>query len=422
MLKHLIIFIFIVIFKTTGLSAQINYYAIADSLYKAKDFKSGATAYITAAKKSIEPATIKAAYYNAACCFALNHDTANAIAYLKKAVFKYGYRSTGIMSDADLISLHHTKTWKKVVAKISSGQKLLRDPTHPKLITTDIHHFWQAYDAAQKDTTHMKEIFQARYFDKATPGLKDYIATKVGTIESFVASQKAKPKFYAAIRKNTLSIDNMKEEIMQGFQKFKNLYADAIFPDIYFVIGRGTSAGTVSENGLLIGVDQIAKSEDIPTDELDLWSRLTFREVKGMPVIVAHELVHSQQDKLKRDTTLLSYAVREGMADFFAELVTGVNPGQRQCDFAKGKEKKIWQDFEKEIYLDRYSNWIGNARQERPYHPSDLGYYIGYEICKSYYNEMPDKKQAIIDIFNIRDYTAFLAKSKYAEKMAVLSE
>lgn len=147
---------------------------------------------------------------------------------------------------------------------------------------------------------------------------------------------------------------------------------------------------------------------------------LGFREVKGLPVIVAHELVHSQQDKLKQDTTLLCYAIREGMADFFAELVTGTNPSQRQYDFAKDKKKKIWQDFEKEMYLDRYSNWIANGSQETPDHPSDLGYYMGYEICKSYYNEMHDKKQAITDIFNIRDYNAFLAKSKYVEKMAAL--
>lgn len=422
MIRQIFIFVFILIPAAAKLSAQDKYYQAADSLYKAKNFKAGAAAYTLAAEKTNLFAIKKVAYYNAACCFALNHDTANAFLHLKMAVYDYGYRSEGIMNDADLVSLHTSPTWKNVVAAINDHRKSLGDPANAKLVTTDIHNFWKAYDAAQKDTAHIKDIFQKEYFDKATPGLQDYIATKIGTIESFVQNQKSKPKFYAAIRKNTLSVDTMKGEIFQGFYRFKQLYPDAIFPDIYFVIGRGNSAGTVSDNGLLVGIDQIAKSDDIPTGELSLWSRLGFREVKGLPVIVAHELVHSQQGKLKQDTTLLSYAIKEGMADFFAELVTGINPSQRQYDFARDKKKKIWHDFEKEMYLDRYSNWIANGDQERPDHPSDLGYYMGYEICKSYYEEMPDKKQAITDIFNISDYNSFLAKSKYAEKMDALPE
>jgi len=47
---------------------------------------------------------------------------------------------------------------------------------------------------------------------------------------------------------------------------------------------------------------------------------------------------------------------------------------------------------------------------------------MGYEICKSYYDEMQDKRQAIIDIFNITDYKDFLQKSKYVEKMATLPD
>lgn len=123
---------------------------------------------------------------------------------------------------------------------------------------------------------------------------------------------------------------------------------------------------------------------------------------------------------MRQDTTLISYAIQEGMADFFAELLTGVNPSQRQYDFAKDRKKKIWNDFAAEMYLNRYNNWIANGDQETPDHPSDLGYYIGYEICKSYYDEMPDKKQAIIDMFHISDYKDFLKKSKYEEKMNAL--
>jgi hypothetical protein len=39
-----------------------------------------------------------------------------------------------------------------------------------------------------------------------------------------------------------------------------------------------------------------------------------------------------------------------------------------------------------------------------------------YKIAKTYYDRAADKKQAIRDILEIKDYDAFLAKSGYAEK------
>jgi hypothetical protein len=63
-------------------------------------------------------------------------------------------------------------------------------------------------------------------------------------------------------------------------------------------------------------------------------------------------------------------------------------------------------------------NWIANSDQETADKPADPGYFVGYKICQSYYQEMADKKQFVHDILNITDYPAFLAKSRYAEKLA----
>lgn len=412
--------VLLIILSNSLFAQQTKFSRIADSLYRAKDFAQAAIAYQTAADSSRSNAMKKTCFYNAACCYALVNDTSKAVSLLNKAVYQFGYKSTGMLQDGDLVSIHQTKDWKKIKSFLDKQQQKLSNPKKAQLITTDIHNFWKAYDAAKKDTANMQSIFQKEYFDKATPGFEDYIATKIGSIEKFVANQKSKPLFYAAIRNNTLSIDKMKGDISNLFVKFKKLYAAAIFPDIYFVIGRFNSAGTVSDNGLLLGVDQISKSNDIPLQELNLWESKGIRNVRDLPIIVAHELIHSQQNSMRQDTTLISYAIQEGMADFFAELLTGVNPSQRQYDFAKDRKKKIWNDFAAEMYLNRYNNWIANGDQETPDHPSDLGYYIGYEICKSYYDEMPDKKQAIIDMFHISDYKDFLKKSKYEEKMNAL--
>lgn len=391
----------------------------ADSLYQQKNYIAAAQAYLKVMDEDDWPTVKKGCCYNAACCYALAGDTAKAIAYIEKSVYELGYKKVdGIMNDGDLTILHETPQWKKLTQYLADYKNGLSNPRKAKLITADIHHFWQAYDLAQKDTAKMAAIYKANYFDKASLGLKDYFTTKIGKLDYFVNNQRKKPKYYKAIRNNTLSVDTMKEQMYQSFEKLKALYDDASFPDIYFVIGRWNSAGTVSDNGLLLGVDQIAQTPEVPLDELNLWEKNNITPISRVPVIVAHELIHFQQDKIKTDTTLLCNALTEGMADFLAELIIGKNPGQRLQDFAEGKRQKIWADFQKEMYLSRAYNWIANGDQERPDHPADLGYYMGYEICKAYYEKATDKKQAVKDILTFQNSKEFLEKSGYAEKVA----
>ena len=64
-------------------------------------------------------------------------------------------------------------------------------------------------------------------------------------------------------------------------------------------------------------------------------------------------------------------------------------------------------------------NWLYNGN-DAPNGNADLGYFIGYEICKSYYNNSKNKKQALKEIIEL-EYTKenvikFLEKSKYSEK------
>ncbi len=389
-----------------------------DSLYYKKEYLAAAQKYLQAAELAPKYVNPKAMFYNAACCYALSGDRDKAKKMLDKAVYKYQYKSfDGLLKDKDLASLHGSSYWKKLQAYIDKEKKKLGDPASVKLITTDIHNFWKAYDLAAKDTTNRKQLFIDHYFNKATPGLQDYYLTKIGSINAFVKNQDAKKEFYKAIRPATLKIDAMKPEIMGYLKKLKELYDDAVFPDVYFLIGRWNSAGTVSDNGMLLGVDQQVKTPGIPTHELNLWEKNNFQDADRLPVILTHELIHSQQTKMREDTTLLFYALVEGMADFMCELITGKNPSQRQHDFAQTRKKQIWEDFKKEMYLQRYYNWIANGDQESAEKPADLGYYMGYEICKAYYDKAIDKKQAIKDFFTMQDHKAFLEKSGYEEMM-----
>ncbi|MGZ3929716.1 MAG: gliding motility protein GldB-related protein, partial [Mucilaginibacter sp.] len=210
-------------------------------------------------------------------------------------------------------------------------------------------------------------------------------------------------------------VDKQKPQMLENFVKLKSLYPNAVFPNIYFVIGCFTSAGTTSDNGLLIGVDQAARTPEIPTDELNLWQRNNFSDIKHLPNLIAHELVHFNQNGIADDTTLLHAVLIEGMADFIGEKISGRNANERLHIWAKGKERKVWADFEKEMYLDRGYNWIGNSSQETADKPADLGYWVGYQICKAYYDNSLDKNKAISDMLNIKNCKEFYEKSGVAK-------
>ena len=61
-----------------------------------------------------------------------------------------------------------------------------------------------------------------------------------------------------------------------------------------------------------------------------------------------------------------------------------------------------------------FSIWLyGQTPRGRP---QNLGYWIGYKIVESYFRRVKDKKKAISDILNIRNYEEFFLASGYAPK------
>ncbi|GAB3941795.1 hypothetical protein GCM10028805_05530 [Spirosoma harenae] len=390
----------------------------ADSSYNAKSFAVASTFYVKAGEAAEFPFQRKGVYYDASCCYALTGKIEQAFKYLTLSVKTYGYNNlNNISNDTDLKYLHADKRWLPLIKHIKPIQTSSDDPLKAQLITTDIRNFWDAYAQAKKDTNRRAQIFRDVYLAKASPGLQDYYQYKIQTVSRFVKSYDKLPQFYAALRPNTLKVEEQKGQMIDSFVKFKELYPEAKFPNVYFVMGCFSSGGTATNNGLIIGLDQNARTPAIPTSELTLWQKNNFSNLKEVPNVVAHELIHFQQNNLASDTTLLRAALVEGMADFLGELISGKTANPRLAVFAKGREKQIWADFKKEMYLNKASNWIANSSQETPDKPADLGYWIGYIICKAYYEEVADKKQAVHDILHIKNYRQFLEKSRVEEKL-----
>ena len=389
----------------------------ADQLYLAKKYSAATSNYLKVISMSDFNSQKRTAAYNAACCLALEEKGDSAFVLLNDAL-KYGYSNKlHLSSDSDLTILHQDNRWEELLKKVPASKTLNSDPEKAKIITSDVHHFWEAYDLVQQDTAHARDIYKRYYFDKASDGMQDYMGLKVASIDKFTHHIQSHPKLYTSIRENTLKVEAYKKEIQSSFKNFKAIYPEAKFPDVYFVIGAFTSGGTISNAGLLIGTNQMSDGEGVDTEELDDRTKLLMNKSKYIPNIVSHELIHFQQKHMKRDTITLGYAIKEGMADFMGELISGNTANEKIFDWAKGKEKKIWEDFKKDMYYNRSNNWIANYSTAAEDSYPDLGYWVGYEICKSYYENSKDKEQAIYDMLHIRDYKKFLEDSKWERKV-----
>ncbi|MBI6120256.1 gliding motility protein GldB-related protein [Salegentibacter maritimus] len=394
----------------------------ANTLYKEKNYKTAKDKYL----KIVELADFEwqkmNATYNAARCLALQKKVDSAFVLLDDVV-KYGFKyKSYLMKDSDLAILHKNKKWEKLVDKIPEPNLPNNDPNRAQIVTSDIHNFWQAYNLVREDSLNAKNIYKKYYFEKASDGMQDYMGAKVSSIDYFVKHVESHPRLYKTIKENTLMVDEYKKGIQSSFKNLKEIYPKAIFPDVYFIIGAFTSGGTVTPTGLLIGVNQMSDGEGVDTGELDFGDKLLMNKSKYLPNVVAHELIHFQQDGMKKDTTTLGYVIQEGMADFIGELISGETPNRKIFEWAKGKENKIWSEFKKDMYYDRYNNWIANYKTASEDSYPDLGYWVGYEICKSYYEKSKDKRQAINEMLNIQDYKEFLKDSKWEHKLKIINQ
>jgi hypothetical protein len=282
-----------------------------------------------------------------------------------------------------------------------------------KIYTSDIENFYKAFDLALKDTNNAKRIFKKEYFSKGTKGLKDFYKTKIEDVDKFAKFVVRHKEFYSSIREDISNIDDLKKQIYSNFESFKTIYPDAVFPDVYFVIGKLNSNGTVSKRGLLIGTELLCRTENTNTEN---WNKDILRISmlrKHIPITVSHELVHFNQSKMEDEsTTLLAKSMREGSAEFIAELISGETDGD-YSEF-KGKEIKIWNDFKNDKNKSIWNTWSSwqNANDKSP---RNAGYWTGYLICKAYHEQVKDKNKTVLDILSIQNYDDFYNRSKVDE-------
>ena len=376
-------------------------------------------------------------------------------------------------------------------AQSLAGVAANRDPARADIVTRDVHHFWRAYAAAQQtpDSAARVAAYRALYIRAGSPGLADWTRSRLADQEAVVkvlvsrgwtmerigrtwkapatdsarvalfaeadplfqqsgaeqlaAAVARRPRFYAGIRRGTLALDSLGgavDEIRGAYRRLAALYPDAVFPPVYFLIGRLTSGGTTGPSGILLGAEMRGADPAAPRDELTAWERGAVGDARGVPHLVAHELMHVEQQAARRQAavgadpraaaadrgTLLAQALDEGCADLLADLVTDASPGTPSAGpgvvttsdgggtraYGLAHERELWSEFRPVMLRGDAKGWLyeGDAAKGRP---ADLGYFVGARICRAYYERAADKRQAVRDILVMADPKAFAEASGY---------
>ena len=301
------------------------------------------------------------------------------------------------------------------VSADTAQQKQNHDPDAAELVFSDIDLFWKAYDRAKP--ANRAEVLREEYLKKGSLGLKEFTRVRIGSAENLATTIEKHPKYYASLREPSRKAASYQKPIRDSFHKLKELYEPAVFPNVYFIIGRMNSAGTLTDKGLLIGVDMHGVTKGMPVEELGGWHKATLKPIEEIPHIVAHELIHYQQKYPKPNSTLLGMAIMEGGADFVGEMISGGLINRHLHKYGNPRERELWAEFQQEMDGKDVSKWLfqGDRAKDRP---ADLGYYIGYKICESYYKQAAGKKEAIKAMLEIKDFKEFLKASKYESRFA----
>jgi hypothetical protein len=282
----------------------------------------------------------------------------------------------------------------------------------PVIRIEDVARFYKVYDAA---SGHPSAEMLQQYIDQGSDGLR-YFARAHNTTGARIADEISRhPELYVNARRCMDLLPRVRSRVAIVLRKLKELYPEANLQPVTVVVGRGRPVAIAdAQHGVQLALEGMC---DVPpSTKASLEDRFVH--------IIAHEYGHVQQFiAFDNDPhpTVLGGSLMEGAAEFNAEMTSGAISNYEQAAFAKGHEKEIEAAFAKDEDGVDLSRWLYNRAYQgpgasqgsagRPAWPPDLGYWVGYRICKAYYQHAKDKRQAFRDILEISDPKLFLAKS-----------
>jgi hypothetical protein len=294
------------------------------------------------------------------------------------------------------------------------------DPLAARVDSTDARRFAELFAATggKPDAAAL----QSGYLAGAGRGVEIFTPGRIENARNLAAAVAAEPERYAhAIRTCLPLVDGLAAEMRAVYLAFRGLLPDRPLPQVHVVFGAGNSGGTAAPDAQVLGLEVMCGPGTTPE---------AFRD--SMRTLFAHETVHSWQEapsKRSLSDPLLLYALREGVPDLLASLVTGQVPTPSRDAWGRAREAALWAEFEADRAVVRAGTgadgsttkaadaavrrWFGNYGAAPPGWPYEAGYWVGMRIAQGYLDRATDKRAAIETLLKAEDPAAILAASGY---------
>jgi hypothetical protein len=293
-----------------------------------------------------------------------------------------------------------------MIACSPRGELPTSSPT-PMFVFEDADRF-RHVAARLASATDSVALLDTGYVAKGSPGLRAYRARYPLSAQGLVAAIRQFRDDYSRIGDRVEWLRARKDSLALVVARYTTLVPTAVVLPVYFVVGEHHGVNSGSEVGPLLSVENGAARVSRPT----------------VYELLAHEMTHIQQfsavglgryrELYTSRPSLIGGVVREGIAEFFAELIVGrVSQAAAQTYFRE-REEEIWRQFLSELCRKDNGDWM-SGRPADPQRPSSVGYALGAAIARSFYSSSHDKGAALKELLSSDDYQSILLRSGYPE-------
>jgi hypothetical protein len=279
-------------------------------------------------------------------------------------------------------------------------------PSQTQFVFDDVHNFVRAYRQLATSTDSVA-VLDSLYLRAASPGLKLFREKYPFDAKALSAAIAQFPADYAGVEQRLQWMLGQRDSLRALIGTFgKHVPILAPLP-VYFLVGKHSGTASGSAVGALITIENGAVN---PVRS-------------NLPEFLIHEFTHIQQfsaigmDRYQTifgpRKSLLALTIREGIAEFVADLITGRITQQRARAYLEANADDVWRRFRAEMCGVETGDWMW-VRPKDPAQPSFVGYALGAEIARAFYENQRDKRAAIRTLLYVDDYPRFLRESKYA--------
>lgn len=295
------------------------------------------------------------------------------------------------------------------------GAGLSEGSTNFRFHYEDIENFRTVLEIAHAKGDTLQAM--KNYFSKGSEGMKAWIGRYGISPERMVKAIKSFPAYYDYLAQTDTDLRRYEDEISKGLSQIKALYPSPfvhIPPVYYFILFAG--GGSVEMTANMISVDYFGYHDNMDVSEFDKIGglfpagKLALVRLDLIPYVAIHETAHLLQSYAQGEfdyvsiykadkQTMMAYAIREGGADFLAYLGANIQDTDK-VRYGDDHEKELWELFEPLLYemVDDNKGWFSGTSEDHPDWPFQIGYYMGFKIVEYYYDQAPDKEEAIRQI------------------------